>query len=196
MDTQEFKKLEESAQAALLLNKRELADFPKKGVTFIDFNKCFAKCTTFAIIVDCLSSVFDREYYNLVVAPEARGFILGPALALRNEGAFVPVRKAGKLPPFSSLSYVRYKTEYSTDKIEIDFDCVSRAVESKRIYKVVIYDDVLATGGTALACSNLLKDFNLDVRFVFLSEISSLRGREFLVNAGVKNEDIYSLIKI
>ena len=196
MDIQEIKKLEETAQAALFLNKRELKDFPKEGVTFIDFNKCFAKSTTFSLLIECLGSVFNKEDYNLVVAPEARGFILGPAIAFSNEGSFVPVRKAGKLPPFSSLASVSYLTEYSTDKIEIDLECVRRAIESRRCYKVVIYDDVLATGGTAMACANILKHLNLEVRFIFLSEILSLKGREFLINKGIKNENIYSLIKI
>src|SRR5439155_9259604 len=128
---------------------REVPDFPKKGILFYDITTLLKDKVGFATLIDALSEHYLEKHVDLIVGIEARGFIFGPALAYRLNAGFVPVRKPKKLP--AETARVSYDLEYGTDTLEIHKDAV------KPGQKVVIVDDLLATGGTANACAQLVK---------------------------------------
>lgn len=200
MDIQEFNRREAIAKALASRALRICEDFPKKGVSFADFNKAFAQAKTLKALVELFTAVYPKKDYSIVLAPEARGFILGPAIAVVAGGAFIPARKQGKLPNFDTLESFSYLTEYSEATIDVDSACFAEAICSNvntlGLKSIVVYDDVLATGGTAQACLEAAKRHGLGAKFIFLYEISALKGREALLNAGVKETEIYSLIKV
>ena len=200
MDIQEFNRREAIAKSLVSSTLRVCDGFPKKGVLFADFNKAFAQAKTLKNLIEFFAAVYPKEDYSIVLAPEARGFILGPAIAFAAGGAFIPARKQGKLPNFDTLESFSYSTEYSEATIDVDSSCfteaICRNVNTLGLKNIVVYDDVLATGGTAQACLEAAKSHGLGAKFIFLYEISSLKGREALINTGVKETEIYSLIKV
>jgi adenine phosphoribosyltransferase len=162
---------------------REIPDYPKPGILFYDLTTLLQDAGGFRSLVDQLCGHYIGQSVDLVVGVEARGFIFAPALAYRLGAGFVPVRKPKKLP--SKTASVSYQLEYGTDTLEIHQDAV------KPGQKVLISDDLLATGGTAAAAATLVR--NLGGKVVgaaFALELSFLNGR-----AKLPGIDVFSLIK-
>ena len=150
---------------------REVPDFPKKGILFYDITTLLKDKVGFAKLIDALSEHYlDREV-DLVLGIEARGFIFGPALAYRLNAGFVPIRKPGKLPA-ETVKWT-YDLEYGTDTLEIHKDAI------KPGQRVIIVDDLLATGGTANACRKLAQSLGAKVEGMgFVVELDFLSGRK------------------
>ena len=152
---------------------RTVPDFPKPGISFKDITPLLSDAHVISEIVDALARPFADSGITKVLAIEARGFILGSILAQRLGAGFVPVRKRGKLP-YHTIQ-VEYALEYGTDTIEMHIDAVSPED------RVLIHDDVIATGGTAAACYRLAKLAGAHVvGYAFLFELSYLGGRHLL----------------
>lgn len=162
---------------------RIVQDFPKKGIKFFDITTVMNDAEMFRSVFDEMLSAARKMRPDVIVALESRGFFFGPSLALALNVPFVPVRKAGKLP------YTTYKEtyhlEYGDESIEIHTDAM------KEGQRVLIFDDILATGGTAAAAINLANHFNPTfVGVMFLMEIAALNGRQKLSGAA----DVVTLI--
>lgn len=143
---------------------REIPDYPKEGINFKDITTLVKNPAAFNFVVDSIVKEFKEKGITKVVALEARGFIFGGALASKLDAGFVPVRKKGKLP-FDVITET-YQLEYGEDRIEMHVD----GLEQNDI--VLIHDDILATGGTALATLNLVKKLGVDkVFFSFLCDL-------------------------
>ena len=162
---------------------REVPDFTKPGILFYDLTTLFQDAEGFRTVIDLLTERYKGQGIDQVLAIESRGFILGPTLAYNIGAGFVPVRKPGKLPA-KTLS-ATYDLEYGQDSIEIHEDAV------KNGQRVLIIDDLIATGGTAAATLKLVREMGGEVPEVaFLVELEFLKGREKL--DGV---EIFSLLK-
>jgi adenine phosphoribosyltransferase len=154
---------------------RDIPDWPKKGILFRDITPLLINPNAFAAAVDALCADFTDAGIEYVAAVEARGFIFGSAVAERLGAGFVPIRKKGKLP--WRTESVSYDLEYGTDTLELHCD----AIESGG--KVLMVDDLLATGGTmAAACKLIEKIGGKVVGIVFLIELADLQGREKLLD--------------
>jgi len=161
---------------------REVPDFPKKGILFYDITTLLKDKLGFATLIDALAEHYLNKDIDLVLGMEARGFIFGPALAYWLNAGFVPVRKPGKLP--AATASLSYDLEYGSNTLEIHKD----AIQSGQ--RVIIVDDLLATGGTAGATVQLAKSLGADVCGVgFVVELDFLNGREKL-----KGCDVFSLL--
>jgi adenine phosphoribosyltransferase len=162
---------------------RDVPDFPKKGIVFKDITPLLRDPRAFREAVDAFSENYRHQGISLVVAAEARGFILGPPVAYNLGAGFVPIRKPGKLPYLRKKA--SYETEYSTDAVEIHADAVRPGD------RVLMLDDVLATGGTMAACCRLVESMGGQVvGCAFLVELTFLNGRKPL-----KGYDVFSLIQ-
>jgi adenine phosphoribosyltransferase len=149
---------------------RAIADYPNPGVTFRDITPLLGNAAAFGRAVDDLVSGFHDVAVDRVVGVESRGFILAAPVAYRLRAGFVPVRKAGKLP--WAVAREEYELEYGTDKLEVHRD----AIHPRE--RILIVDDVLATGGTASATGRLVEALGgVIVGFGFLIELSELHGR-------------------
>ena len=165
---------------------RPILDFPKPGILFQDISPLLANPEAFAAVISALSDVGDDIDY--VAALDARGFILGSAVALQKNVGFIPIRKAGKLP-HATLSR-SYSLEYGEDKLEIHQDAM---VAGSR---VLLVDDVLATGGTLKAAILLIQDLGaVVVSAAVLLEISELAGRANIAQLDTA-PPIFSLSKV
>lgn len=163
---------------------RDVPDFPKKGILFKDITTLLADGPEFHRAIDLLADRYKEKGIDRVVAVEARGFILGAPLAYRLGAGFVPVRKKGKLPHPNKLS-ASYDLEYGTDTLEIHKDGLIRG------HKVLIVDDLLATGGTVGAVTRMVSELGGDVvELAFLIELEFLKGAEKL-----RDYPVFSLIK-
>jgi adenine phosphoribosyltransferase len=150
---------------------REVPDFPKKGILFYDITTLLKDRVGFATLIDALSEHYLNSQIDAVLAIEARGFIFGPALAYRLNAGFVPIRKPGKLP--AETVKWSYELEYGLDTLEIHKDAL------KPGQKVIIVDDLLATGGTAQACVQLAKSLGAEITgLAFVVELDFLNGRK------------------
>ena len=162
---------------------REVPDFPKKGILFYDITTLLKDKTGFATLIDKLSEQYISQDVDLVLGMEARGFIFAPALAYRLNAGFVPVRKPGKLP--AECVHYDYALEYGSNTLEIHKDAIQRG------QRVLIVDDLLATGGTAGATAKLAESLGGKVAGLgFVVELEFLKGREKL-----KNYEVTSLLK-
>ena len=162
---------------------REVPDFPKPGINFYDITTLLKHPEGLRQVVDALVSEFKGEGVDAVIGIEARGFIFAPAMAYQLGAGFVPARKPGKLP--SECATVSYDLEYGQDALQIHRDAVGAG------HRVVIADDLLATGGTASAVVRLVEQLGGQVvGLAFVVELEFLPGREKL--AGY---DVRSLIK-
>jgi adenine phosphoribosyltransferase len=149
---------------------RSIPDFPKKGIVFRDITPLLSDPTAFRAAVKALCGMVQEDPIDCVVAVESRGFIFGGAVAYRLGAGLVPVRKPGKLP--SETIREEYALEYGTDALEIHRDAISQGS------RVLVLDDLLATGGTAAATCRLVETLGgIVVRVVFLIELASLKGR-------------------
>jgi adenine phosphoribosyltransferase len=150
---------------------RSIPNFPKKGILFRDITPLLADARGFHAVTDAFVARFVGEPISAIVAIESRGFIFGAALAARLNVSFVPVRRPGKLP--AATDRVSYSLEYGNAQLEMHRDAL------KPGSRVVVVDDLLATGGTALAAGELVKRQGAEVAaYAFVIELSSLNGRK------------------
>ncbi len=161
---------------------REVPDFPKKGILFYDITTLLKDKLGFATLIDALAEYYLPKKVDLVLGMEARGFIFGPALAYRLNAGFVPVRKPGKLP--AATTRVEYELEYGSNVLEIHKDAIEKG------QRVVILDDLLATGGTAEATAKLANSLGAEIAGLgFVVELDFLNGKDKL-----KPYDVFSLL--
>ncbi|HEY7679201.1 MAG TPA: adenine phosphoribosyltransferase [Terriglobia bacterium] len=162
---------------------RQVPDWPKPGILFYDITTLLKDKGGFRQLIDSFASAFSQRPLDLILGIEARGFIFGPALAYRLGAGFVPVRKPNKLP--AATARITYDLEYGTDSLEIHKDAIRRGD------RVLIVDDLLATGGTANACVRLARELGAEVSGVgVVVELEFLKGR-----AKLDGVDVFSLLK-
>jgi len=162
---------------------RHVPDFPKAGILFYDITTLLQEAAGFRAAVDSLALPFLDHGVDIVVGIESRGFIFGAAVADRINAGFTPVRKPGKLP--SRTVRQTYALEYGTDALEIHDDAIRRG------QRVLIVDDLLATGGTARATADLVKRLGGTVHaLAFLIELQGLNGRQRLAD-----ETVHTVLK-
>ena len=150
---------------------RSVPDFPKPGILFYDITTVLKDKTGFAQLIDALAAHYIARNIDLVLGIEARGFIFGPALAYRLNAGFIPVRKPRKLP--APVARVTYDLEYGSDTLEIHLDAIQPG------QRVVLVDDLLATGGTMEATVKLVKQLGGEIAgLAFAIELDFLKGRE------------------
>lgn len=158
---------------------RSIPDFPKKGILFRDITTLLKSPEGFSEAINQIALLYENRRIELIVSIEARGFILGAALAYKLGVGFVPVRKSGKLP--AETIGVRYELEYGFDTLQIHKDAILPG------QKVLIVDDLLATGGTMVATKQLVEELKGEIiGFAFLIELTDLKGREKLKGYEVK----------
>jgi adenine phosphoribosyltransferase len=161
---------------------REVPDFPKKGILFYDITTLLKDKAGYATLIDQLAERYIGKQVDLILGMEARGFIFGPALAYRLNAGFVPVRKPGKLP--AATARVDYDLEYGSNALEMHKDAIEKG------QRVLIVDDLLATGGTAEATTKLATSLGAEIAgLAFVVELDFLKGRDKL-----KPYDVFSLL--
>src|ERR1700733_15932351 len=162
---------------------REVADFPKKGILFYDITTLLKDKAGFAALIDALAEHYIDKKIDLVLGMEARGFIFAPALAYRLNAGFIPIRKPKKLP--WKRAEVTYQLEYGSDTLEMHQDAV------KPGERILLCDDLLATGGTAAAATQLIRQLGGQVvGAAFAVELNFLNGR-----AKLPGVDVFSLMQ-
>jgi len=162
---------------------REVPDWPRKGVLFYDLTTLIKDRTGFHQVIEEFANHYAARELDLIVGIEARGFIFGSALAYRLGTGFVPVRKLNKLP--ATTTSVTYDLEYGSDSLEIHSDAIQPG------NRVLIVDDLLATGGTACACLQLLRDLQ-----AFIAGVGVVVELEFLAGRSRLNGvEVFSLLK-
>lgn len=162
---------------------RDVPDFPKDGILFKDITPVLQHPEAFKCVVDLMTEEFSKIKIDAVVGIESRGFIFSPLLAYRLGAGFVPVRKKGKLP--YKTEQIGYALEYGEAILEIHQDAIKPGA------RIVIVDDLLATGGTARAAAHLVEKLGGKVeKFGFLIELNFLKGREKLAPG-----EVFSLIQ-
>jgi len=161
---------------------REVPDFPKPGILFYDITTLLKDRRGFSRLIDALTEHYINCNVELVLGIEARGFIFGPALAYRLNAGFVPVRKPKKLP--AEVLQWKYDLEYGQDTLEIHKDAIQPG------QRVLICDDLLATGGTARAAADMATQLGGNICGMgFVVELDALKGRDKL-----KDYDVFSLL--
>ena len=162
---------------------RSVPDFPKPGINFFDITTLLKEPAGLRATIDALSAPYADARIETVVGIESRGFILGSAVAQQLGAGFVPVRKPGKLP--AEVIKEVYELEYGKDAVEIHADAIDRG------QRVLIVDDVLATGGTAAATTRLVKQLGGELHgLAFLIELTFLDGKKKLTG-----EDVFSVLQ-
>ena len=169
-----------------LKNKiRVIPNFPKKGIMFQDIFSLTENPKSLGIIINEISKIIKKNKFTKVIGIEARGFIFGSLVAMKNKIPFIPIRKKGKLP--GKVFKKKYKLEYGFDQIEIQKNSILKKD------RVLIIDDLIATGGTANASADLVKNmFPKKVAFLFVIDLYNLGGAEMLLKKGY---DVFALIK-
>ncbi|MCL6107012.1 MAG: adenine phosphoribosyltransferase [Actinobacteria bacterium] len=163
---------------------RDIPDFPKEGIIFKDITPLLQDAEALRYAVDQMAEFGVGKKVDIVLGAEARGFILGAALAYTLGAGFVPARKPGKLP-YDTIA-AEYELEYGTDSLEIHEDAIKKGT------RVLVHDDLLATGGTARAKCDLVEKLGGEVvGIAFIVELAFLSGRDKL-----KDYDVISLIKV
>lgn len=160
---------------------RTVPDYPKKGIMFRDITTLIKDPVGFRLVIDSLTQryVTGDIKFDVIVGIESRGFILGGALAYTLGRGFVPIRKKGKLP--AEIVTQEYELEYGTDSIEIHKDAIHKGV------KVLLVDDLLATGGTALAAASLIEKLGAEVsEMCFIVDLPDVGGAKRLKEKGYK----------
>lgn len=163
---------------------RNVPDFPKAGIQFKDITPLLADAGLFARTIDLLTDGFEPGSVDAVVGIDARGFIFAAAAAMKLRAGFVPVRKKGKLP--YQTHEQEYELEYGTATVAVHIDALKPAS------RVLLIDDLLATGGTAAAAAGLMKKLGAEIlEIAFLIELSFLNGREKLKPYPVRSLVVY-----
>jgi adenine phosphoribosyltransferase len=161
---------------------REVPDFPKPGINFYDITTLLKDRAGLKGVIDALCKHYEKAHPDVVLGIEARGFIFAPALAYALNAGFVPVRKPKKLP--AQTEFVEYALEYGTDRLEVHRDAIEPG------QRVLVVDDVLATGGTAQAVTQLVAKLGGQITGLgFVLELDFLHGRDKL-----NGYDVYSLM--
>lgn len=159
---------------------RVIPDFPKKGIQFLDITTIMNNADYFQEVFNMLLDMAKEVKPDVIVGLEARGYFFAPALALALHVPFVPIRKAGKLP------YTTYKATYQLEYGEASIEVHTDAMKENQ--RVLIFDDILATGGTAAAAIDLVRKFNPTfVATHFLMEIQALKGRDKIVADDIRS---------
>ena len=180
-EEKEKMKIEEKEKIEKLI--RSVKDFPEKGVIFRDITTALKDKEGLEIIIKDFTDRYKNKGIDYVVGADARGFIFGAAIAYNIGAGFVPARKPGKLP--AEVESVEYSLEYGRNSIEIHKDAFGKGS------KILIVDDLLATGGTAKAMVQLVEKLEAEVyELAFMIELSDLGGRDFL-----KGYEVYSQLK-
>ena len=180
-EEKEKMKIEEKEKIEKLI--RSVKDFPEKGVIFRDITTALKDKEGLEIVIKDFTDRYKDKGIDYVVGADARGFIFGAAIAYNIGAGFVPARKPGKLP--AEVESVEYSLEYGKNSIEIHKDAFGKGS------KILIVDDLLATGGTAKAMVQLVEKLEAEVyELAFMIELSDLRGRDFL-----KGYEVYSQLK-
>lgn len=162
---------------------RSVPDFPKKGIVFRDITTLLKDREAFRRAIDLFCERYKSQRIDKIVSVESRGFIFGSALAQKLGAGFVPIRKPGKLP--AETIREEYQLEYGKDAVEIHKDAISPGE------RILVHDDLLATGGTVLAACRLVEKLGGKITgLCFLIELTFLHGRDRL-----KNYDVFSIIK-
>jgi adenine phosphoribosyltransferase len=171
----------------LLSTIRDIKDFPKPGIVFKDITTLLNNKEAFSLLMNKLEQRYKDMNLDFVAGIESRGFIFGSALAAKLNIGFVPIRKKGKLP-FTTVSE-KYSLEYGFDEIEMHID----AFRDIKNPKVLLIDDLIATGGTAEAACKLIKSLNANlVEAAFIIELTFLNGKERIK----KHTNFYSVLEI
>jgi len=166
-------------------NIRTIPDFPKPGIQFKDFTPLLGNPHLLDITSELLAKPFHGKSVHKVVGLESRGFLFGLRLAQDLNAGFVPVRKPGKLP-YKTVSYA-YELEYGTDTLEIHEDAIQKGDN------VIIHDDLVATGGSAMACAKLIENLGGNIiGFSFIMQVDSLSGFKTIK----KSYSSYSLLSV
>ncbi len=161
---------------------RDIPDFPKPGIIFKDITPLLKSHTAFSKVIDAMYDKYKGEGVDYVVGIESRGFIIGPTLASRLGVGFVPIRKKGKLP-YKTISQ-SYELEYGTDSIEMHEDALSKGD------KVLLVDDLIATGGTLSASEKMIKSVGAQlIGIAVIVELAFLNGRDKL-----SDDSLFSII--
>ncbi|WP_352419915.1 adenine phosphoribosyltransferase [Proteiniborus sp.] len=162
---------------------RSILDFPKKGINFRDITTVLKDKEAFHECIKQMADHLRDKNIDIIVGPEARGFLIGAPLAYELGVGFVPVRKPGKLP--SEIVSFEYELEYGTDKLEMHKDAIEKG------QRVAIIDDLLATGGTALSTCKMVEQLGGEVASVgFFIELEDINGRKIL-----EDYDVFSIVK-
>ncbi len=160
---------------------RTIPNYPKKGIMFRDITTLIKDPVGFRLVIDSLTQryIHDDYSFNVIVGIESRGFIIGGALSYTLGKGFVPIRKKGKLP--AEVEFQEYTLEYGTDRIEIHKDAI------KKGDRVLLIDDLLATGGTAMAAAALIEKLGGKVvEMAFIVDLPDVGGKKKLVEKGYK----------
>ncbi len=163
---------------------RDVQDFPKPGIVFKDFTPLLQDPSSLSLAVELMSNPYRSAAVDLVVGAESRGFIFGIALAQALSAGFIPVRKPGKLP--AETASISYDLEYGSDSLEMHTDAIRPG------QRVILVDDLLATGGTMNACCELVSSMQATiVGITVLIELTFLNGRDRLASYG----DVHAVLK-
>ena len=183
-----MKTLNQSDQDYLLSTIRDVKDFPKPGIVFKDITTLLADKRAYNFLMDHLAERYKDEDIDFIAGIESRGFIFGAALAAKIGNSFVPIRKPGKLP-YTTISE-KYSLEYGIDEVEIHIDAFKCDKEKP---KVLLIDDLIATGGTATAAVSLINKAGAHcVEVCFLLNLTFLHGDEAIR----KTTSVYSVLEI
>ena len=165
----------------------DIPDYPEPGVIFKDITPLFSDAQGMAAMIEDIAGHFADRGVTKVVGPEARGFMVGVPVAYKIGAGFIPARKPGKLP--RETRSVSYELEYGTDSLEIHIDAIQPGD------KVLIVDDLVATGGTAAATARLVQEMGAEFAgFACILELAFLNPRKTLAEAG--DQELYSLVKV
>ncbi|MFW9619955.1 MAG: adenine phosphoribosyltransferase [Sulfurospirillum sp.] len=181
--------LSETEKAYLLSTIRDIEDFPKPGIKFKDITTLLGNAEAFTFLMDHLTERYSTMEIDYIAGIESRGFIFGAALASRLKTRFVPIRKPGKLP-YTTISE-KYSLEYGVDAISIHIDAFTSAGITKP--KVLLIDDLIATGGTATAAVNLINKAGAEcIEACFILNLTFLQGDLDIK----KSTPVYSVLEV
>ena len=183
-----MKELNQGDKDYLLKTIRDIKDFPKPGIIFKDITTLLSDKKAFNFLMDHLANRYKNENIDFIAGIEARGFIFGAALAAKIGGSFVPIRKPGKLP-YTTVSE-KYSLEYGVDEVEIHIDAFKCDKEKPR---VLLIDDLIATGGTATAAVSLINKTGAEcVEACFVLNLTFLQGDAEIR----KTTSVYSVLEV
>lgn len=173
------------AELAIKKNIEVIKDFPIKGISFQDIFSITRKPEIFKLVIQEIIKIIEKHKITKIVGIESRGFLFGITASYKASLPFIPIRKSGKLP--GKISKVKYKLEYAHDVVEI------QSLAIKKSDNILLIDDLIATGGTALASVKLLRKFNSKkIISLFVIDLENLKGSDRLKKHGI---EIYSLYK-